>query len=266
MPTVRPARPIIDKSIHQSVDDGTMGCRNSRTSPAMETTPNLALPYIMPAQAQKHVTHNEAIRTLDALVQLVFLDRHRSAPPAEPSEGDAHVVADASSGAWAGHDGHIAIYQDGAWTFHLPKHGWHGWSIMDQRLIVWDGSAWGVVDRPGPIAGAFAYSFNTDVNMGDPGPGQFRLNNSTAELSTACSLAADLADGSDVAAMIIARFNTSAAVQCRMVVAGPDIRLEFDATAITDQSGWLQATIQNGVISGSVANGTNCEIVFEWRA
>lgn len=27
-----------------------------------ETTPNLILPYIMPSQAQKHVTHNEAIR------------------------------------------------------------------------------------------------------------------------------------------------------------------------------------------------------------
>ncbi len=30
----------------------------------------LSLPYIMPAQAQKHLTHNEALRTLDTLVQL----------------------------------------------------------------------------------------------------------------------------------------------------------------------------------------------------
>ena len=27
----------------------------------MDTSPNLALPYIIAAQAQKHVTHNEAI-------------------------------------------------------------------------------------------------------------------------------------------------------------------------------------------------------------
>ena len=27
----------------------------------MEATPNLSLPYIMPSQAQKHVTYNEAL-------------------------------------------------------------------------------------------------------------------------------------------------------------------------------------------------------------
>lgn len=32
----------------------------------MDSSPNLQLPYIMPSQAQKHVTHNEALRTLDA--------------------------------------------------------------------------------------------------------------------------------------------------------------------------------------------------------
>ena len=48
-----------------------------------ETTDNLLLPYIMAAQAQKHVTHNEAIRTLDALVQLSVADR-ALAPPRGP--------------------------------------------------------------------------------------------------------------------------------------------------------------------------------------
>ena len=51
----------------------------------MEQSANLQLPYIMPSQAQKHVTHNEAIRSLDALVHLAVLDRDLSAPPASPS-------------------------------------------------------------------------------------------------------------------------------------------------------------------------------------
>jgi hypothetical protein len=34
------------------------------------TSTHLALPYIVPAQAQKHVTHNEALYILDAIVQL----------------------------------------------------------------------------------------------------------------------------------------------------------------------------------------------------
>ena len=40
----------------------------------MDTTPNLGMQYILPSQAQKHVTHNEALRVLDALAQLVVKD------------------------------------------------------------------------------------------------------------------------------------------------------------------------------------------------
>jgi hypothetical protein len=46
---------------------------------AAETTDILSLPFIMPSQAQKHVTHNEALKTLDAVVQLFRL-RHRRLP------------------------------------------------------------------------------------------------------------------------------------------------------------------------------------------
>ena len=42
-----------------------------------ELSANLSLPFLMPAQAQKHVTHNEALQVLDALVQL-FDQRGRS--------------------------------------------------------------------------------------------------------------------------------------------------------------------------------------------
>ena len=59
-----------------------MGCEDR-----VDETPNLGLPYIMAAQSQKHVTHNEAIRALDAVVQLSVLDRDLSAPPGSPVEG-----------------------------------------------------------------------------------------------------------------------------------------------------------------------------------
>ena len=47
-----------------------------------DTTTHLGLPYLLAAQAQKHVTHNEALRLLDAMVQLSVLDRTRTTPPA----------------------------------------------------------------------------------------------------------------------------------------------------------------------------------------
>ena len=50
----------------------------------MNETANLSLPYILASQAQKHVTHNEAIRALDCLVQLSVESRVLTGPPASP--------------------------------------------------------------------------------------------------------------------------------------------------------------------------------------
>lgn len=108
----------------------------------MDTSPNLALPYIAPSQAQKHVTHNEAIRALDALVQLAVQDRDRVAPPADAADGDRHIVAAPGSGLWAGHDGEIAAFQDGGWAFFLPRPGWLAYVFDEARMLVWDGAAW----------------------------------------------------------------------------------------------------------------------------
>ena len=58
-----------------------------------DATTHLLLPYILAAQAQKHVTHNEALRLLDGLVQLSVLDRDLTAPPGSPADGDRYIVA-----------------------------------------------------------------------------------------------------------------------------------------------------------------------------
>lgn len=108
----------------------------------METTPNLALPYIMPSQAQKHVTHNEALRALDALLQLCVLDRDLTAPPVAPAEGDRYLVAAGAGGAWAGKDGRIAAWQDGGWTFFDPRPGWLCFIADEGTLVYWTGAAW----------------------------------------------------------------------------------------------------------------------------
>ena len=41
-----------------------------------DTTTHLGLPYLLAAQAQKHVTHNEALRLLDAMVHSEMLPIH----------------------------------------------------------------------------------------------------------------------------------------------------------------------------------------------
>lgn len=107
-----------------------------------DTTPNLALPYIMAAQAQKHVTHNDAVRALDALVQMSVLDRDLAAPPSSPEQGDRYIVGPSPSGPWAGQALSIAAWQDGAWAFYMPREGWLTWVADENVLLVFDGSGW----------------------------------------------------------------------------------------------------------------------------
>jgi hypothetical protein len=110
-----------------------------------DATTHLLLPYILAAQAQKHVTHNEALRLLDAMVQLAVLDRTRTAPPASPADGDRHIVASGASGLWAGWDLNVAYWADGAWTRLVPRAGWVAWVADENLLLVFDGAEWASV-------------------------------------------------------------------------------------------------------------------------
>ena len=108
----------------------------------MANTPNLGLPYILAAQSQKHVTHNESIRAVDALVHLNILDRDLAAPPVSPVEGDRYLVAAGPTGAWSGQAGKVAAYQDGAWIFYPPKEGWIAWIADENAALAFDGGVW----------------------------------------------------------------------------------------------------------------------------
>ncbi|MBP0574526.1 DUF2793 domain-containing protein, partial [Mycobacterium tuberculosis] len=87
-------------------------------------TARLKLPLIDGAQAQKHVTHNAALALLDAMVQAQVVARTWTAPPANPADGDAYLVAAGATGAWAGMAGQIAAFGNGAWSFLAPRPGW----------------------------------------------------------------------------------------------------------------------------------------------
>ncbi len=108
----------------------------------MDLTPNLRLPYLMAAQAQKHVTHNDALRALDAMVQVGVADRHLTSPPGSPANGDRYIVADGASGAWSGMSGRVAAFQDGAWEYYAPREGWLAWVADEDLLYVYNGTGW----------------------------------------------------------------------------------------------------------------------------
>jgi hypothetical protein len=132
----------------------------------MEQSANLQLPYIMPSQAQKHVTHNEAIRSLDAIVQLSVVDRDLASPPGAPTDGDRFLVADAASGSWSGKDGKVAAWQDGAWAYLTPRPGWMLWVEDEERLVAFDGTDWTDAAvhtvNPTPLVGVNAVADTTN--------------------------------------------------------------------------------------------------------
>ncbi len=114
-----------------------------------DLSPILSLPYIMPSQAQKHVTHNEAIRLLDLMVQMTVADRTRSMPPDAPAIGARHIVGSSPAGDWAGQAGRIALREENAWAFFAPQEGWRAQVLAEGRDVVFDGTAWiAPTDRP----------------------------------------------------------------------------------------------------------------------
>ncbi len=115
-----------------------------------DNSPILSLPLIQPSQAQKHVTHNEAMLVLDVAVQLAVKARNLAAPPATPSTGDRYIIAAGASGAWAGKSGQITNFANSYWSFYPPLAGWQAWIGDEAQMAVFTGSAW-VGDSEKPL-------------------------------------------------------------------------------------------------------------------
>ncbi|MDO5642265.1 MAG: DUF2793 domain-containing protein [Paracoccus sp. (in: a-proteobacteria)] len=173
-----------------------------------ENTVHLALPYIMAAQAQKHVIYNEALRLLDGIVQLSVLDRFRTAPPGVVDEGSRFIVASGATGAWTGWDGSVAYWIDGAWMRILPAAGWLAWVVDESAAIVWDGSAWVPVAN---ALGSIAQSASVTVARAP--------NNGGTGIAVAEQLLAGLSGASRTSTIVIPNRAIVLGVSCRTVTA-----------------------------------------------
>lgn len=108
----------------------------------MSETGQFGLPLIEAAQAQKHVTVNDALWRLDTLAQLRLLSVSESVPPVSPADGAAYGVPAGAVNAWDGHIGEVAIFSNGGWEFVAPKTGWRAWIADQGGQAVYLCSAW----------------------------------------------------------------------------------------------------------------------------
>ncbi|MEL6724345.1 MAG: DUF2793 domain-containing protein [Pseudomonadota bacterium] len=108
----------------------------------MDFSAKLNLPYLLPNQAQKHLTVNESLAALDALVQLSVISIDETAPPGAPQDGDRYTVGAGATGDWAGADARVVSFQRGTWQRYAPQVGWRAWVEAMEGFVVFDGAAW----------------------------------------------------------------------------------------------------------------------------
>lgn len=102
------------------------------------TTPN-GSPELSTSQASKEVTVNEQVRRTEAGANFyVVVDKDLTAPPGSCADGATYIVGSSPSGAWAGHQGDIAIAVGtnavNAWYFREQAEGLFAW-VQDENLL-----------------------------------------------------------------------------------------------------------------------------------
>lgn len=108
----------------------------------MTRTANIDLPLVQAAQAQKHVTVNEAFALLDAAAQLVIESVTQISPPGIPTDGTVYHVPAGATGDWATQGGSLAVSSNGGWVFIAPQIGWRGWVRDIGKMALFDGAVW----------------------------------------------------------------------------------------------------------------------------
>ena len=117
----------------------------------LPSTPRFALPLLAVAQAQKEVTHNEALTLLDALVHAVVEAGPIAVPPATPVEGQCWIADAAPTGAWAGQAHSIILWTSGGWRFVAPREGMQVMRLTDNVRLRHSGGIWvapATIDTP----------------------------------------------------------------------------------------------------------------------
>jgi hypothetical protein len=105
-------------------------------------TDRLKMPLLTAAQAQKEMTHNEALALADIAIQAVIVAVAPAVVPATPAIGQCWIVGASPTGAWAGHSGSIACWTSGGWRFVAPFEGMQAWSLSDALIVRRTASAW----------------------------------------------------------------------------------------------------------------------------
>jgi hypothetical protein len=210
----------------------------------METTGRFELPLIMPNQAQKHVTHNEALTLIDGVCHLVIQSFGQTLPPVGALIDEAYVVGTSATGDWFGEDDKIALNTDAGWRFIAPRQGIMALNAATSNLVIYDQSIWRPLESAIEVSTAPIFGVNTSATTTN----RFAVR-SNAALLTALN-AADGGDGgmqlklnkemaSDTASLI---YQTGFSGRAEVGLTGDD---DLHIKVSPDGSTWTEALLIN---------------------
>jgi hypothetical protein len=131
----------------------------------------LALPYLAAGQMQKHVTLNEALTRLDALVQTAVVSRTTLTQPATPDDGALWILPAGATGSdwglWP--MGTLVRAEGGGWTAVETEDGLVALVLDAGELVVRQGGAWvGLGARLGAAQNLTRLGIGTTADEANP--------------------------------------------------------------------------------------------------
>ena len=111
----------------------------------MTDTPRWNLPLLTASQAQKEISHNEALLAIDRVLHLAVHSRSQTRPPADAHPGDCVIVGPMPDGAWTENAGMLASYDGVGWTLDVPREGCLVWIRSEAVLAVFHDGGWRVI-------------------------------------------------------------------------------------------------------------------------
>ena len=161
-----------------------------------DQTARLGLPYLAAGQMQKHVTLNEALTRLDALVQTAAASRTLQTQPADPADGVLYILPGGATGpAWSGQaEGALMRFEAGGWSVVDVPDGAVVLIADAGQLVLRDGGSWiplgerlqtlqnlnrfglgATADAANPFAARLNKALWTAVGAGEGGDGDLRV-------------------------------------------------------------------------------------------
>lgn len=149
-----------------------------------ETTARLFLPLLAAGQAQKEMTHNEALTILDLLVQAAAERMDAEIPPEDPAPGQLWILGNDPVGDWAGNAHAVAAWTEGGWRFCPAREGMALWLSDNEVLARFRDGGWvaGRLDGTVFVDGVRVVGPQQSA-IADPSPGSVEDSQARAVIS-----------------------------------------------------------------------------------